>query len=80
MANYDGPYYENVEMSRSKAREELFIIFKYKIDEEILTQIINEIITDKTSMCSIRGYYQFQYLEFKKAVQDRWDYLNRKIK
>ena len=64
-----------------KQRGHVFKIFQHKYeDHEELKKVIKEIVNDKVDMGSIRGYWTFQHNEFKLRVQERLDYINRKIK
>lgn len=74
------PWYQVVSMGHEEARTQLFNVFKFKIeDHKILRKVINEIVHDKIEMGSIRGYWTFQHNIFKLAIQERLDYINRKI-
>lgn len=75
------PWYQVVSMGHEEARGHVFKIFEHKYeDHEELKKVIKEIITDKIIMGSIRGYWTFQHKEFKIKVQERLDYIYRKIK
>lgn len=75
-----GPWYEEVSMSHTDAKEALFNVFKFKIDDhETLKKFINEVVKESIDLGSYRGYYTFLHTEYKRQVQEKWDYLHRKI-
>lgn len=74
------PLYQAVSIAPEEARAQLFNVFKFKVeDHKILKKVINEIVHDKIKIGSIRGYWRFQHNIFKLAIQERLDYVNRKI-
>jgi len=70
----EGPWYQETEMSRSEARNEMFEILKGEYtDETKLNNLINEVINDAVSMCSVMGYYVLgQREEFKKNIIEKY--------
>ena len=74
------PWYQVVSMGHEDARNQLFNVFKFKVeDHELLSKIIKEVVHDKIEMGSVRGYWTFQHNHFKLLVQEKIDYINRKI-
>ena len=65
-----GPWYQETEMCRINARDEMFKLLKDDyIDENKLRFYIKNVIKDDTSMCSVMGYYVLgQRDEFKKQI------------
>tara|TARA_Y100001935_G_C17107498_1_gene409152 strand:+ start:472 stop:723 length:252 start_codon:yes stop_codon:yes gene_type:complete len=79
--NIDEPWYHFVSIGHEEARNHVFKIFQHKYeDHEELKKVIKEVVNDKVEMGSVRGYWSFQHNEFKLRVQERLDYINRKIK
>lgn len=68
-------------MKYTDARLHIFNIFKHKYTDHVeLTKIINEIITKKVEMSSVRAYWSFQHKEFKHLVEERIEYIHKKIR
>ena len=70
----EGPWYQETEMSRIEARNEMFKILKVEYTDEMkLNNLINEVINDDVSMCSVMGYYVLgQREEFKKNIIEKY--------
>jgi len=75
------PWYQVVAMGHEEARSHVFKVFQHKYeDHEELKKVIKEIVNDKVEMGSIRGYWTFQHNEFKLKVEERLNYMHKKIR
>lgn len=72
--------YEERMMSRIEAKKSLFNVLKYKIDDhEVLIKLIDEVIRVNIELGNYKVYYKFLHKEYKRQIEEKWNYLHRKI-
>jgi len=72
---------ESISMKHKEARGHIFKVFKHKYeDHDELHKIINEVINSKTEMATINSYWTFQHKEFKAKIEERINYIHKKIR